>query len=97
MCGKYAFEKSLELIDHLDVLPKVVKELGITPKGSNRVLTVANGCRAGVLGKLNDVPIELGGAAVKTELVVLYDLPFNVVIGLPTIARQGGNLEVQKS
>lgn len=32
------------------VSSKVVKELGVTPEGSNRVMNVANGSRAGVLG-----------------------------------------------
>lgn len=39
-----------------DVSPNVIKELGVTLEVFNHVVTVANGARAGALGKLNDFP-----------------------------------------
>lgn len=41
--------------------PKVVNELGTTAEGSNRVVNITNESRAGILLKLNNVPVELGG------------------------------------
>lgn len=67
---------------------KVVKELGVKPEESNRVVTVANGSRAGILTKLNDVTVDIGGAILKM---------YFVVIGRPTISRLGSVLDFQNS
>lgn len=76
---------------------RVSKELGVTPEGPKRVVTVANGLRAGVLGKLNDVLVEIGCTIVKMDFVVLDKLLFHIVIWRSTIARLGGVLDFQKS
>lgn len=76
------------------VSPKVIRELGATPEGANRVVTVENGLRAGVLGKLNDVLVDLGGSIFEMEFIVLDKLQFDVFIGRPTIARLEGVLDL---
>lgn len=68
------------------VSPNVVKELGVTLDESNVFVTVANGSMDGVLEKLNDVVVDLGGVILKVHFVVLDNLPFDVVIGYPTAA-----------
>lgn len=79
------------------VSSKVVKELGVTPEWFDRVVTVAKGWRAGVLGKLNYVPVDLRGAIVKMEFVVLANLPFDVFIGRSKIDRLDCVLDFQRS
>lgn len=76
---------------------KAVKRLGANLERSILLLTVANGSMAGVLSKLNYVPVDHGGAAFNMHLVLLENLPFDVFIGSPTISRLQKVLVFEKS
>lgn len=75
------------------VSPRVVERLSLIPQATNKVLTVANGEKSGVKGKLQDVPVSFDGMTAGLDFVVLENLPFDIVIGRPTLKRLGGVLD----
>lgn len=78
---------------HSLVLPKIVKKLGITPDGYSLVVAVANESKVGFLAKLEDIPVDHGGAIVQMDFFELDSLPFDIVIERPMIKRLGGVLD----
>lgn len=76
--------------------PRVVGQLLLVPENTKRVFTVANGEKTGVLGKLNNLPVTFDDFPAHLDFVVLDNLPFDIVIGRPTLKRLGGLLDFQK-
>lgn len=49
--------------------------------------------KSGVLGKVCDVPVQFDKVKARIDFIVLRNVPFDLVIGRPTLKRPGGILE----
>lgn len=72
---------------------QLAKQLGLQLQETKKVVTVANGSRSGVLGKVNCIPVLFESLQVYMDFVVLENVPFDVVIGRPTLKRLGAVLD----
>lgn len=75
----------------------IVEHLGIKPEVTKRVVTMASGEKAVVLGKVKDVPVTLGDLIAKMDFIVLENLPFPALIGRPSLTRLGCVLDLKGS
>lgn len=63
------------------VSPRLVKLLALKPEKTRKVVTVVNGEKSNVLGKVLDVRVIFEKLEARLDLVVLQNAPFDLVIG----------------
>lgn len=56
------------------------------------MVTVANGKKSDVLGKVMDGPVIIEQCEARIDFVMLQDVPFDPVVGCPNLKRFGGVL-----
>lgn len=72
------------------VSPLLAKRLSLRTEQSAKVMNVANGDNSDVLGKGVDVPVLFEGLEARIHFIVLKNVPFDLLIGRPTLKRLGG-------
>lgn len=72
--------------------PQVVRKLSLKPEKISKVVTVAPGDKSSAIGKLSNVPLLFGNLQDEVDFIVLENIPFDIIIGRPTIKRLGGVL-----
>lgn len=75
------------------ISPQIVKHLSLSPKGTNNVVTVANGDKSGVQGNVTDVPNLFEELTYRIYFIIRENVPFDLFIGRPTLKRLGGVLD----
>lgn len=73
--------------------PKLVTKVSLKPEYTSKVVTVATGDKSGALGKLIGIPVLLDTVRVNVDFIVLQNIPFDLVIGRPTLKRLGAVLD----
>lgn len=73
--------------------PSVVKWLSLNPEGTKKVVTVATGDKSGAQGKLTNIQVLFEQLQAGIDFIILENVPFDVVIGRPTLKRLGGVLD----
>lgn len=69
--------------------PHLVEAHSVETEKLNMIVTVANGSRSKVLQKAVEVLVRVGQLQAIIELVVLPNVPFDIVIQRPTLKRLG--------
>lgn len=71
----------------------VAKRLALNLEQSIKMVTVADGSKSLVKGKLARVPVLLESLEAEIYFVVIHNIPFDLVIGRPRLKRIGGMLD----
>lgn len=71
----------------------LAERLKLNSERKNKLVTDANGSISKVIGKVFRVAVLFGEIKARIEVVVLKDVPFDVVTGRPTLKRHGGVLD----
>ena len=74
---------------------KMCGELGLSPKVTEKRITVANGETTPVTGVLDGVLMKFGGIVVRVDFLVVRDPPFGIIIGLPTMEALGAVVDTR--
>lgn len=56
-------------------------------------MTIANRAKSGVLGKVRGIPVSFQNIEAQLDFVVLKNVPFDLVIGRPTLKQLSGVLD----
>lgn len=73
--------------------PRLVKQLAIKLERTKKVVTVSSAGESNVLGKVMNVPVLSAQLEARIDLIVLQNVPFDLMIGRPTLKQLGGVLD----
>lgn len=75
------------------ISPQLVRCLTLKKEETTKVVTLMNCKKSGVIGKVTNVLVFFEQLEARMEFFVLENVPFDLVIGRPTMKRFGGVLD----